>query len=58
MCSSRSGFALPRKWKQGSGPGSYPVHTVGKFRYHWFLIPDRDIGGRLAIFRFILRKGP
>lgn len=50
-------FRTPEEVVARFGPGSYPVHTVGKFRYHWFLIPDRDIKGRLAIFRFILRKG-
>ena len=50
-------FRTPEEVEARFGPGSYPVHTVGKFRYHWFLIPDRDIKGRLAIFRFILRKG-
>jgi glycosyltransferase involved in cell wall biosynthesis len=39
------------------GPGSYPVHTVGKFRYHWFLSPSRGVRERLATFRFYLRKG-
>jgi glycosyltransferase involved in cell wall biosynthesis len=50
-------FRTPEEVEARFGPGSYPVHTVGKFRYHWFLIPDRDIKGRFAIFRFILRKG-
>ncbi len=50
-------FRTPEEVEARFGPGSYPVHTVGKFRYHWFLIPDRDIRGRLAIFRFVLRKG-
>jgi glycosyltransferase involved in cell wall biosynthesis len=50
-------FRTPEEVEARFGPGSYPVHTVGKFRYHWFLIPDRNISGRLAIFRFILRKG-
>ena len=50
-------FRTPEEVEARFGAGSYPVHTVGKFRYHWFLIPDRNIRGRLAIFRFILRKG-
>jgi glycosyltransferase involved in cell wall biosynthesis len=50
-------YRTPEEVEARFGPGSYPVHTVGKFRYHWFLTPDRDISGRLAIFRFILRKG-
>jgi glycosyltransferase involved in cell wall biosynthesis len=50
-------FQTPEEVEARFGPGSYPVHTVGKFRYHWFLSDKRDISGRLAIFRFILRKG-
>jgi glycosyltransferase involved in cell wall biosynthesis len=50
-------YQTPEEVEARFGPGSYPVHTVGKFRYHWLLAPKRDIVGRLAIFRFILRKG-
>jgi len=40
------------------GPGSYPVHTVGKFHYHWHLgSPFRGIRQRLNTFRFYIRKG-
>ncbi len=40
------------------GPGSYPVHTVGKFHYHWHLgSPFRGIRQRLDTFRFYIRKG-
>jgi len=39
------------------GPGSYPVYTVGRFRYHWFLSPTRGFRKRLETFRFYLRKG-
>jgi glycosyltransferase involved in cell wall biosynthesis len=39
------------------GPGSWPVHTVGKFRYHWFLSASRGMRARLATFWFYLRKG-
>jgi glycosyltransferase involved in cell wall biosynthesis len=40
------------------GPGSWPVHTVGQFRYHWFLSPPlRGFRQRLATFRFYIRKG-
>lgn len=40
------------------GPGSYPVHTVGRFRYHWFLSPpSQKTGQRLSTFWFYLRKG-
>lgn len=40
------------------GPGSYPVHTQGRFRYHWFLAyRHRGLRGRLAGFWFYIRKG-
>src|SRR5580704_151813 len=39
------------------GLGSYPVYTVGRFRYHWFLSPTRGFRKRLETFRFYLRKG-
>jgi glycosyltransferase involved in cell wall biosynthesis len=40
------------------GPGSFPVHTVGNFRYHWVLASaSGGIGHRLAQFLFYLRKG-
>jgi len=51
-------FQTPEEVEAVFGPGSYPVHTVGKFRYHWFLSPlARGIGHRLATFWFCLRKG-
>jgi glycosyltransferase involved in cell wall biosynthesis len=41
------------------GPGSYPIYTSGKFRYHWFLAHKADGGtrSRLAQFWFYLRNG-
>lgn len=40
------------------GPGSYPVHEVGRFRYHWFLaFRHQGIRQRLAIFAFYFRAG-
>lgn len=40
------------------GPGSYPVHSVGRFRYHWFLSNGvQTRRRRLEIFWFYLRKG-
>ncbi len=50
-------FRTPEEVEAVFGPGSYPVHTVGRFRYHWFLSPARGIRERLATFRFYLRKG-
>jgi len=40
------------------GPGSFPVYTSGRFRYHWFLVfrPDGGNRSRLAQFWFYLRK--
>ena len=40
------------------GPGSYPVHSVGRFRYHWFLSNGAQTRRRrLEIFWFYLCKG-
>jgi glycosyltransferase involved in cell wall biosynthesis len=40
------------------GAGSYPVYTVGKFRYHWLLGSNhRTTGQKLRTFRSYLRKG-
>jgi glycosyltransferase involved in cell wall biosynthesis len=40
------------------GPGSYPVYTVGGFRYHWFPCSMyKGAARRRAIFHFYLRKG-
>jgi glycosyltransferase involved in cell wall biosynthesis len=51
-------FQTPEEVEAVFGPGSYPVHTVGKFRYHWYLSsPVRGIRERLATFRFYIRKG-
>lgn len=51
-------FETPERVEAEFGPGSYPVHTVGKFRYHWFLGSGaRGIRQRLATFRFYIRKG-
>ena len=51
-------FETPEEVEAVFGPGSYPVHTVGKFRYHWFLNSGpRNISHRLATYRFYLRKG-
>jgi glycosyltransferase involved in cell wall biosynthesis len=51
-------FQTPEEVEAVFGPGSYPVHTVGKFRYHWFLgSPSGGVRQRLATFRFYIRKG-
>jgi glycosyltransferase involved in cell wall biosynthesis len=51
-------FETPQEVEAMFGPGSYPVHTVGKFRYHWHLgSPFRGIRQRLDTFRFYIRKG-
>jgi glycosyltransferase involved in cell wall biosynthesis len=51
-------FQTPEEVEAMFGPGSYPMHTVGKFRYHWILgSPKRGIAQRLATFRFYLQKG-
>ena len=40
------------------GPGSFPVYTAGRFRYHWvFAWRYRGIRQKLAIFWFYIRKG-
>jgi hypothetical protein len=41
-------FRTPEEVEAVFGPGSYPVHQVGRFRYHWH---------RIATFWFYLRKG-
>lgn len=50
-------FSTPEEVEAEFGPGSYPVYTRGRFRYHWFLsLRYRGIWQRLATFRFYLRK--
>jgi glycosyltransferase involved in cell wall biosynthesis len=40
------------------GPGSYPVYTRGRFRYHWFFAwRYKGVRQRLATFWFYLSKG-
>jgi glycosyltransferase involved in cell wall biosynthesis len=50
-------FRTPAEVEAMFGPGSYPVYTAGRFRYHWFLSPNRGVRERLETFRFYLRKG-
>src|ERR1019366_8167908 len=51
-------YQTPAEIEARYGPGSYPVYTSGRFRYHWFFIAE---GGRekprWATFEFYLRKG-
>lgn len=40
------------------GPGSYPVYTCGRFRYHWFLAwRFRGLRRRVEVMRFYLSAG-
>jgi glycosyltransferase involved in cell wall biosynthesis len=51
-------FRRPEEVEAVFGPGSYPVYTAGRFRYHWFLAwRHQGIWQRLAIFWFYLHKG-
>ena len=52
-------FGTPEEVESALGPGSFPVYTAGRFRYHWFLalLPDHRNRSRLAQFWFYVRKG-
>lgn len=51
-------FRTPEEVEAVFGPGSYPVYTSGRFRYHWFLsLRYQGILQRIATFWFYLRKG-
>ena len=51
-------FRSPDEVEAVFGPGSYPVYTSGRFRYHWFLAwRFNGIWRRLGTFWFYLRKG-
>lgn len=52
-------FRKPEEVEAVFGPGSYPVYTAGRFRYHWFLAWRHKgvLRQRLAIFWFYVRKG-
>ncbi|HEY2842200.1 MAG TPA: glycosyltransferase family 4 protein [Bryobacteraceae bacterium] len=51
-------FRKPEEVEALFGPGSYPVYTSGRFRYHWFLSwRYSGVRQRLATFWFYLRKG-
>lgn len=51
-------FQTPQEVEAMFGPGSYPVYTVGNFRYHWFLgNPIRGTRQKLSTFVFYVTKG-
>ena len=50
-------LSTPEEVETTFGPGSYPVYTVGRFGYHWFLShATQTASERLAMFRFYIRK--
>ncbi len=50
-------FRTPEEVEAVFGPGSYPVYTAGRFRYHWFLTRKTGVRQKLATFWFYLHKG-
>jgi len=52
-------FTNVKEVEAAFGPGSYPVYTSGRFRYHWFLAWSRKgkRRTRLAQFWFYVCKG-
>lgn len=51
-------FRTPAEIEAVYGPGSWPVYTVGRFRYHWFpAFRGQRPKPRLMCFWFYLRKG-
>jgi len=52
-------FRTPEEVEAALGPGSFPVHVSGRFRYRWFLAkrPDGRYRPRLEQFWFYIRKG-
>src|SRR5579863_7032462 len=51
-------FRTPEEVEEVYGPGSYPVYTAGRFRYHWFLsFSGNREKPRWATFWFYLRQG-
>ncbi len=51
-------FRTPEEVEAIFGPGSYPVYTAGRFRYHWFLSGRyQGVRQRIATFKFYLHKG-
>ncbi len=51
-------YRSPEEIEADFGPGSYPVYTSGRFRYHWFLAGRyHGFRKRGALLWFYLRKG-
>ena len=51
-------FEKPSEVEAVFGPGSYPVYSVGSFRYHWRLSSlNRGLRERVRTFSFYVRKG-
>lgn len=51
-------FQTPAEVEAVFGPGSYPVYSVGKFRYHWILSSNvRNLRQRLKVFWSYLKLG-
>jgi glycosyltransferase involved in cell wall biosynthesis len=50
-------FRTPGEVEAALGPGSYPVHTVGNFRFHWFLIRHRGLRLKLPQLWFYVSEG-
>jgi glycosyltransferase involved in cell wall biosynthesis len=51
-------FHTPEEVEAVFGPGSYPSHTVGKFRYHWILSSNiRTMRERFKVFGSYLKVG-
>ena len=51
-------FSRPDQIEAVFGPGAYPVYSVGRFRYHWFLAwRHAGLWRRVLTFWFYLRTG-
>lgn len=50
-------FRKPEEVEAIFGPGSYPVYTCGRFRYHWYLAGAQGFSKKLGLLRFYLSKG-
>ncbi len=50
-------FRTPEEVEGEFGPGSYPVFTNGRFRYHWYLAWRTGLGLRLGRLWFYISTG-
>jgi len=50
-------FRAPEEVEAAFGPGSYPVYTAGRFRYHWLLARHDGIRQKVSTLWFYLRTG-